>query len=184
MTIINSRFNSNSMTSEARNSAHGSDVYNNGTLKIFDSTFKGSYVGDFAFGGSISNNGNLTLTRVVMSGSSTAQQVKGAVLFNSGNCTMINSTIKDSFVNRALFNTLYGVIYNEGSLKAVGCIFANNGGIKDSAIPVYKGTVNIYTVGEIDISYSAFLNNKPLAESYADFFADGGENICLDNNWW
>ena len=184
MTIINSRFNSNSMTSEARNSAHGSDVYNNGTLKIFDSTFKGSYVGDFAFGGSISNNGNLTLTRVVMSGSSTAQQVKGAVLFNSGNCTMINSTIKDSFVTRALFNTLYGVIYNEGSLKAVGCIFANNGGIKDSAIPVYKGTVNIYTVGEIDISYSAFLNNKPLAESYADFFADGGENICLDNNWW
>ena len=125
MTIINSRFNSNSMTSEARNSAHGSDVYNNGTLKIFDSTFKGSYVGDFAFGGSISNNGNLTLTRVVMSGSSTAQQVKGAVLFNSGNCTMINSTIKDSFVNRALFNTLYGVVYNEGSLKAVGCIFAN-----------------------------------------------------------
>ncbi len=36
---------------------------------------------------------------------------------------MINSTIKDSFVTRALFNTLYGVIYNEGSLKAVGMNF-------------------------------------------------------------
>ncbi len=55
MTIINSRFNSNSMTSEVLNSAHAKvKCHNNGTLKIFDSTFKGSYVGDFAFGGSIS----------------------------------------------------------------------------------------------------------------------------------
>ena len=184
MTIINSRFNGNSMASEATYYAYGSDVYNNGTLKIFDSTFKGSYVGDFAFGGSISNEGNLTLTRVVMSGSSAAQQTKGSVIYNSGSCTMINSTIKDSFVSRALFNVLYGVVYNAGKLVATGCIFTNNGGIAQSSIPVYKGTVNIYNVGEIDISYSAFLNNKPLSESYADFFEDGGQNICLDNNWW
>ena len=184
MTIINSRFSGNSMTSDAPNYAHGSDVYNNGSLKIFDSTFKGSHIGDFGFGGSISNDGNLTLTRVVMSDSRTDQQVKGAVLYNSGNCTMVNSTIKDSFVTRALFNTLFGVVYNEGNLKAIGCIFTNNGGVKDSSIPVYKGTVNIYNVGEIDISYSAFLNNKALPESYSDFFADGGKNIYLDNNWW
>ena len=94
---------------------------------------------------------------------------------------MVNSTIKDSFVTRALFNTLFGVVYNEGNLKAIGCIFTNNGGVKDSSIPVYKGTVNIYNVGEIDISYSAFLNNKALPESYSDFFADGGKNIYLDN---
>ena len=99
MTIINSRFSGNSMTSDAPNYAHGSDVYNNGSLNIFDSTFKGSHIGDFGFGGSISNDGNLTLTRVVMSDSRTDQQVKGAVLYNSGNCTMVNSTIKRFFCN-------------------------------------------------------------------------------------
>ena len=35
MTIINSRFSGNSMTSDAPNYAHGSDVYNNGSSFSF-----------------------------------------------------------------------------------------------------------------------------------------------------
>ena len=163
---------------------HGADVYNGGNLTISDSSFEKSYVGDFALGGSISNEGNLILNRIVISDCDSAQQVKGSAFYNGGNCTIINSTIKNSKVNRAVFNTLYGVVYNEGSLIATGCVFANNSGIKDSGIPTYKGSVNIYNVGDVNLTYCAFLDNNPLSGTYADFFEDGGGEIYLDYNWW
>lgn len=184
MIIKNSTFYGNSMTSVGPSPAHGADVYNGGNLTIFDSLFEKSYVGDFAVGGSISNDGNLTLNRIVISDCSSAQQVKGSAFYNSGNCTIINSTIKNSKVNRALFNTLYGVIYNGGNFVATGCIFSNNSGIKDSGIPVYKGTVNIYNTGNVNITYSLFLDNNPLSGTYSDFFEDGGGEVYVDYNWW
>ncbi|WP_299524182.1 Ig-like domain repeat protein [uncultured Methanobrevibacter sp.] len=184
MIIRNSTFYGNSMTSEGYSSAHGADVYNGGNLTISDSSFEKSYVGDFALGGSISNEGNLILNRIVISDCDSAQQVKGSAFYNGGNCTIINSTIKNSKVNRAVFNTLYGVVYNEGSLIATGCVFANNSGIKDSGIPTYKGSVNIYNVGDVNLTYCAFLDNNPLSGTYADFFEDGGGEIYLDYNWW
>ncbi len=48
----------------------------------------------------------------------------------------------------------------------------------------YKGSPNIYNAGNLNLTYNAFMDNAIFDGISRDIYFNGGEAICLDNNWW
>ncbi len=183
LTITNSRFVNNTALSTSGLFSYGGSLYNNGKTRIYNSTFQDSKSIDFGYGAAVANDGELLMKDSVISNSTSLQECKGSAIFNTGDFTLIDSVVENNSIRRANFNYIYGVIYNSGNLTARGCIFKNNTGYYDS-MPAFKGSPNIYNIGNLNITYSAFMDNKEFVGIASDVYFNGGEIITLDNNWW
>ncbi len=182
LTIINSRFINNTALSTSGLFSYGGSLYNNGKTRISNSSFLDAYCIDYGYGGAIANDGELLMEDSIISNATALQECKGSAIYNTGNFVLLNSIIENSSIKRANFNFIYGVIYNSGNLTARGSIFRNNTALYD--MPLFKGSPNIYSIGNLNITYSAFINNSEYEGVACDVYINGGDIKSLDNNWW
>lgn len=183
LTILNSIFINNTALSTSGLFSYGGAVYNNGKLRIFNSSFLNSKSVDFGYGAAIANDGELMMDSSIISYSTALHECKGSAIFNTGNFVLTNSVVENNYIERANFNYIYGVIYNSGSLTACGTVFRNNTGYYDN-MPAYKGSPNIYNIGNLNITYCAFMDNAEYDGISSDIYINGGNVISIDNNWW
>lgn len=183
LTISNSRFINNTALSDSGLFSYGGSLYNKGKTRIYNSSFMDSTSIDFGYGAAIANDGELLMKDSIISNASALQECKGSAIYNSGDFRLIDSIVENNSIKRANFNYIYGVIYNSGNFTARGCIFRNNTGVYDS-MPVFKGSPNIYSIGKLNITYSAFLDNNEYDGISSDVYVNGGDIISLDDNWW
>ena len=183
LTIINSIFDNNVALSTSGLFSYGGSLYNKGRTSIYNTSFLNSKSVDFGYGAAIANDGELLMQDSIISNSTALNECKGSAIYNAGDFILINSVVENNSISRANFNYIYGVVYNSGNLTACGSIFRNNRGYFDS-MPAYKGSPNIYNVGLLNITYSAFIDNDEYAGVLSDIYLNGGEIISLDNNWW
>ena len=184
LTIIDSYFNNNTALSTSGLFSYGGSIYNKGKLGIYNSTFLKSSSVDFGCGATIANDGDVVMQNSIISGATALHECKGSAIYNTGEFKLLNSIIENNYIERANFNYIYGVIYNSGTLTAVGSIFRNNTGYYEAPTPAYKGSPNIYNIGSLNLIYNAFIDNAPFDGISTDIFVNGGEIISLDNNWW
>ena len=184
LTITNSYFTNNHVASTSGLYGYGGTIYNKGNLLINSSIFDNSTSNIYSYGGVIYNDGNLVVDKSIFSNSFSSQQSKGSVLYNNGNCTLLNSIFENNTICRANFFDIYGMIYNYGYLGGHGNIFTKNSGVYEAPNPEYKGSPNIYSIGDLNLTYNVFMDNVPFKGIYTDVYVDGGKIISLDNNWW
>ena len=184
LTILNSRFINNTALSTSGLFSYGGAVYNNGKLRISNTSFLKSKSVDFGYGAAIANDGEVVMSDSIISGSRALHECKGSAIYNTGDFKLFNSIIENNYIERASFNYIFAAVYNSGSLTARGNIFKNNTGYYEAPTPAYKGSPNIYNSGELNLTYNAFIDNAPFDGISTDVFYNGGEIICLDNNWW
>ena len=184
LTIVDSYFDSNIVASTSGLFSYGGAIYNAGNLIVNSTTFNNSRAGDFGYGGAIYNDGNLVIDNSIFRNAISTQETKASVLFNAGNCTLKNSLIENNSIARADFLYIYGAIYNYGSLVAYGNIFRNNSGLYEVPNPEYHGSPTIFNVGDLNLTYCAFMDNTPFNGIASDVYHNGGNIISLDNNWW
>lgn len=184
LTIINSYFKNNTALSTSGLFSYGGSVYNKGKLSICNSTFSKSSSIDFGYGATIANDGEVIMKNSVISEASALHECKGSAIYNTGDFKLYNSIIENNYIERSNFNYIYGVVYNSGTLTAVGSIFRNNTGYYEAPTPAYKGSPNIYNIGLLNLTYNAFMDNAPFDGISTDIFFNGGEIISIDNNWW
>ncbi len=183
LTIQNSRFINNTALSTSGLFSYGGGLYNKGKATIVASVFTDSKSVDFGYGAAIANDGELLMQNSMISNSTALHECKGSAIYNTGDFKLFDSIIENNYIERANFNYIYGVIYNSGNLTSCGSIFRNNTGYYDS-MPAYKGSPNIYSIGTLNITYSAFLGNNEYDGISSDVYINGGDVISLDNNWW
>jgi hypothetical protein len=184
LTITDSYFDSNIATSTSGLFSYGGAIYNNGTLLINSTVFNNSRAIDFGYGGAIYNDADLVIDNSIFSNSVSTQECKASVIFNAGNCTLSNSIIENNTIARASFYYIYGAIYNYGYMKCYGNIFRNNLGVYEAPNPEYRGSPTIFNVGDLDMTYNAFMDNAPFNGIASDVYINGGKIISLDDNWW
>lgn len=184
VTLINSYFENNTALSTSGLFSYGGSVYNKGKLYINNSKFNKSNSVDFGYGAGIANDGTLTMENSLITNSRALHECKGSAIYNAGEFFLFNSIVENNYIERANFNYIYGVIYNSGEFTARGNIFRNNTGNYESPTPAYKGSPNIYNAGNLNLTYNAFIGNALFDGISRDVFFNGGEVICLDNNWW
>ena len=184
LTVLNSYFENNVALSTSGLFSYGGSIYNKGKLYINNSNFNKSYSVDFGYGAGIANDGSLKMENSVITNSRALHECKGSAIYNTGDFILFNSVIENNYIERANFNYIYGVIYNSGNFVARGCIFRNNSANYESPMPAYKGSPNIYNCGDLNLTYNAFINNALFDGISRDVFFNGGQAICLDNNWW
>lgn len=183
LTILNSKFINNTALSTSGLYSYGGSVYNKGKASISNSSFVDSKSIDFGYGAAIANAGELLMSNSVISNSTALHECKGSAIYNTGDFKLFDSVIENNYIERANFNYIYGAIYNSGNFTACGSIFKNNTGYYDS-IPAYKGSPNIYSIGSLNVTYSAFMDNNEYDGISSDIYINGGEVVSLDNNWW
>ena len=183
LTVINSNFVNNTALSTSGLYSYGGSIYNHGKLSINNSSFRESKSVDFGYGGAIANDGELIMQNSIISNSTALHECKGAAIYNTKDFTLINSIVEDNYIERANFNFIYGVVYNSGTLTARGSIFRNNRGYYD-LMPLYKGSPNIYNIGNLNITYCAFIDNNEYDGIASDIYINGGEVVDIGNNWW
>ena len=187
LTILNSYFNNNSVALAESSQglfSQGGAIYNNGRLSIRNTTISNSKSGVFSYGAAIANNGNLEIDDSVISNSRMAAESRGSAIYNNGNLILTNSVIENNIIEKTGLNQIFGAIYNNGDFTACGNIFRNNSAVFASSSVVYKGSANIYSNGNLNLTYNAFIDNAYSSDVARDVFYNGGEIISLDNNWW
>lgn len=181
LTIINSKFTSNIAQSTSGLFSYGGSIYNNGTLKIISSEFLKASNNDFSFGGYIANYGNTIIADSVFANSKSAGESRGSAIYNEGYLNLTNSVIENNTISKANFQYIYGAVYNSGTLEGYGNIFKNNTGLY--SVPS-RGSPTIYSVGNLNLTYNLFLDNKAFEGVYKDVYLNSVGSINLDNNWW
>lgn len=184
LTITGSTFDSNKASSDSGLFSYGGAIYNKANLTINNSRICNSRAVDFGYGAAIANDGNAVMDNCIVSGSNSSQECKGSAIYNTGEFTLLNSIIENNYIGHANFNCIYGAIYNSGTLIACGNVFRNNSADYEAPTPSYKGSPNIYNVGNINLTYNVFSDNLPFDGISQDLYFNGGEIISLDNNWW
>ncbi|RAP48953.1 MAG: hypothetical protein BZ138_08515, partial [Methanosphaera sp. rholeuAM270] len=184
LTITNSYFDGNIARSTSGLFSYGGAIYNAGSLLINSTTFNNSRAEDFGYGGAIYNDGDLTIDSSIFKNSISSQETKASVIFNAGNCILMNSIVENNTIARANFYYIYGAIYNYGILTGYGNIFRNNHGVYETPNPEYRGSPTIFNVGDLNMTYSAFMDNDPFNGIASDVYLNGGKVISLDDNWW
>jgi hypothetical protein len=184
LTIINSYFDKNHVGSTSGLFGYGGAVYNRGRLLVNSTVFNNSYCDDFGYGAAIYNDGELIMDRSVISNSFSAQETKASAVYNAGNFTLTNSIIENNTISRASFYYIYGAIYNYGRMTGYGNIFRNNSGIYEAPNPEYRGSPTIFNVGDLNLTYSVFMDNAPFNGIASDVYLNGGKITSLDDNWW
>ena len=164
--------------------ADGSGIWNDGTLKITDSSIHGfSGVGISNVGtlelvnssvsgnlwGGVSNHGTLTITDSIISGNRTGDLVGGgAGIKNRGTLTIADSTISDNF---AWYGDLFGGggIYNSGSATISTSTVSRNEDTSDHGGGAIQNDGGLVTVTNSTIAENeargpggAFLNSGTL----------------------
>lgn len=184
LTITNSKFTNNTALSTRGLLSYGGSIYNKGKAILSNTSITGSKSVDFGYGAGIANDGDITLNNCTVSNSLSTHETKGSAIYNTGNCTLTDSIIENNYIERANFNYIYGVIYNSGTLTARGSVFRNNTAYYEAPITAYMGSPNIYNIGNLDLTYNAFIDNNNFYGISSDVYFNGGEIISLDDNWW
>lgn len=184
LTIRDSYFYMNSITTTSGLFSQGGSIYNKGKLCIDNSSFVKSSSSDYCYGAAISNEGDLLINNSIIRDSYALQECKGSAIYNAGNLTLFNSVIENNTISRSKFYFIFGAIYNYGNFMACGNIFRKNNAIYDISMDRYKGSPTIYNGGELNLTYNAFIDNILLEGAASDVYYDAGEIITLDNNWW
>ncbi len=187
LTILNSYFEDNTALSASGMFSSGGSIYNKGELLINNSVFNKAGQVDYVYGSGIANYGNLTMDRSILANFTNGGQSKGAAIYNDGKFILLNSIVENNRVGTS--NYAYGSVYNNGQLVVRGTIFRKNTAQYFSN-RLYKGSSVIYNVGDLNVTYSAFMENlrfKCNREGYgisSDVYVTSGKILCLDNNWW
>lgn len=175
LTITNSYFDGNNPTSSSGFVSYGGSIYNKGTLSITNTTISNSKSTN---GAGIYNNGSAVVKNSVISDSSSSNMGKGSAIFNNGNFTLFDSIVENNYADQT--NTINGAVYNDGMLTVRGSIFKDN---KAKSNRRYKGSSVIYNNGDLNLTYSAFIDNFKANGLSGDVYNQGNA-ISLDNNWW
>ena len=184
LTIRNSYFYNNSIISYNRMISFGGAIYNKGNLTVSNSSFIESKGDKYTYGATIYNDGKANMENGIIANSYSKEESKGSAIYNKGNFTLRNSIIENNTVERLNFNYIQGNIFNSGLLIAVGNIFRNNSGYYKQPNSEYEGSPNIYSVGDLNLSYNVFVDNAPFNKICPDVYVIGGRDISIDNNFW
>lgn len=184
LTVINSVFINNTATSAAGLFSAGGAIYNRGKLSIRNSTISNSRNGIFSYGGAIANYGTLEIDSSQIIGSHISSSSRGSAIFNNGKLLLTNSIIRNSVIEKTGIDQFFGAIYNDGEFTAYGNVFQNNSAAPDSSAMSYKGSGNIYSIGDLNMTCNAFIDNYDDYYGIGDVYYNGGNIISLDNNWW
>lgn len=184
LSITDSRFIKNSLMPDSGVFGYGGAIYNRGKLSIDRSSFEKSYSKDFGNGAAIANDGELLINNSVIRDSYALQECKGSAIYNNGRLTLLNSLIENNTCSRSNFQFIFGAIYNCGDFTARGNIFRSNNAVYVQPMDFYKGSPAVYNVGNLNMTYNAFMNNLPFDGVARDVYFNGGELIDLNNNWW
>lgn len=182
LTITNSYFYNNSISSNSI--CFGGAIYNKGNLTINNSSFIESKGDKYTYGAGIYNDGTVNMENSIIANSYSKEESRGSAIYNKGNFTLKNSVIANNTVERLNFNYIHGNIFNSGLLTAVGNIFRNNSGYYKQPNSQYEGSPNIYSVGDLNLSYNIFINNAPFNMISQDLYISGGKTIDIDYNFW
>ena len=180
LTIANSYFEGNNPVSSSGFTSYGGSIYNKGKLTITNTTIKDSISTN---GAGIYNNGTAVMENSVIADSSSLNTGKGSAIFNRGNFTLLDSIIQNNHVENSRVSPAYGAIYNEnmGTLVVRGSIFREN---TANNAQRGKGSSVIYNNGNLNLTYSAFINNFKSSSGITGDIYNPGRVISLDNNWW
>ena len=184
LTISNTIFDGNAVGAGYDIYGYGGTIYNRGRMIINNSYFNDSRGNTYSYGGAIYNDGIMTVNNTVITNSYCWEESKGSAIFNNGNLTLLNSIIENNTIERTDFNYIYGNIFNSGRLVAIGNIFRNNTAYYKQPNSQYMGTPTIYNVGDLELSYNAFIDNVGFKGVFNDIYTTGGNVINIDNNWW
>ena len=178
LSILNSYFLENSLN-------FGGAIYNNGILYVNNTSFIKSRGGGFSKGSVIYNDKTALVNNSVIAETYSLEDSMGSAIFNNGDFTLLNSIIENNTIERNNFNYIFGNIFNSGLLIAQGNIFKNNTGYYKQPNSGYEGCPTIYNVGDLNLSYNAFIDNIGGFEKiYRDIYLNGGRSVFIDNNWW
>jgi fibronectin-binding autotransporter adhesin len=130
---------------------NGGGIYNEGTLKVNNSTLSDNHASPYNDGGGIYNEGTLEVNNSTFFGNHAA--VNGGGIYNDagGRATVINSTFSN---NASGSGGAGGGIYNEGALEVNNATFYMNFGRSGG------GVANLGGGGTSKISNSTFLQNR------------------------
>lgn len=185
LTILNSIFIGNSLNSAYLHSGFGGAIYNNGRLYINNTSFIRSRGGENSNGAVLYNNNVALINNSVIADTYSFEDSMGSAIFNNGDLTLLNSVVENNTIERNNFNFIFGNIFNSGRLVASRNIFKNNTAYYKQPNSGYEGCPTIYNVGELNLSYNAFINNiGGFKKVYRDVFLNGGQSVYIDNNWW
>lgn len=185
LTILNSCFLENVLNSGFGHNGFGGSIYNNGHLYVNNSSFIKSRGGEYSKGSAIYNDKVALINNSVIAESYCFEESMGSAIFNNGNLTLLNSRIENNTIERNNFNYIFGNIFNSGLLIAYGNIFKNNTGYYKQPNSGYEGCPTIYNVGDLDVSYNAFIDNiGGFKKIYRDVYLNGGKSVNINNNWW
>lgn len=185
LTIINSIFLENSLNSRYKQEGFGGAIYNNGHLYVNGTSFVRSRGGEYSKGAMLYNNNIALIENSVIEGTYSLEESMGSAIFNNGELTLLNSIVENNTIERNNFNFIYGNIFNSGLLIAWGNIFKNNTAYYKQPNSGYEGCPTIYNVGDLNMSYNAFIDNVGgFKKVYRDIYLNGGQSVYIDNNWW
>ena len=185
ISIFNSYFLENSLNSMREHNGYGGSIYNKGYLYVNNTLFIKSKGGEYSKGSAIYNDGIALINNSVICESYSLEESMGSAIFNNGDLTLLHSKIENNTIERNNFNFIYGNIFNAGLLIAYGNIFKNNTGYYKQPNSGYEGCPTIYNVGELNLSYNAFIDNVGgFKKIYTDLYLNGGQYVDIDNNWW
>lgn len=185
LTILNSYFLENSLNSDEKHMGFGGAIYNNGLLYVNNTSFIKSRGGQYSRGSVIYNDKIAFVNNSVIADTYSLEESMGSAIFNNGNFTLMNSIIENNTIERNNFNFIFGNIFNSGWLIAQGNIFKNNTGYYKQPNLGYEGSPTIYSIGNLNLSYNAFIDNVGgFKKIYRDIYINGGKSVSIDNNWW
>ena len=185
LSIINSYFLDNNINSAYGHEGFGGVIYNNGFLFVDNASFIKSRGGEYSRGSVIYNNKVALINNSILADTYSLEESIGSTIFNNGNLTLSNCIIENNTIGRTNVNYIYGNIFNIGLLIAHGNIFKNNTGYYKQPNSGYTGSPTIYNLGDLYLSYNAFIDNiGGFKNIYRDVYLNGGKLANIDNNWW
>ena len=183
--ISNSYFLENFLNSAYTHEGFGGAIYNNGRLYVNNTSFIRSRGGEYSKGSVLYNNNFALINNSVIAGTYSLEESMGSAIFNNGDLTLLNSIVENNTIERNNFNYIYGNIFNSGLLIAYGNIFKNNTAYYKQPNAGYEGCPTIYNVGDLNLSYNAFIDNiGGFKKIYRDVYLNGGQSVYIDDNWW
>ena len=184
LTVLDSYFENNTAKSTNGVFSYGGCIYNNGKLLMNGTVLNNSYSSDYGYGAGFANDGEAIVDSSIIANSNSTQECRGSGIYNLGDLLLANSIIEKNFIKRANFDFIFGAIYNGGNLTGYGNIFRNNSADYLDPITAFRGSPNIYNVGNLNLSYNAFIDNEGYSGISPDLYIYAGDIIELDNNWW
>lgn len=184
LTILNTDFYSNAISSNSEIFGYGGSIYNKARLVINNSKFIESSGYLMCYGGAIYNDGELIMDKSSIAKSSLGENSKGSAIYNAGNCTILNSIIENNIIEPTDFTYIYGAIFNSGNLIARSNIFKNNSAVYKQPFTEFTGSPMVYNIGNLDLTYNAFIDNVGFNGIATDIYLNAGGTINVDDNWW